>query len=77
MTIEETKQQIESCPSEFFWIINIEKIRLTESDNKAGIGVVNYFNREIEKGNLGMIVADEIHKCKSVTSNQRTRFISI
>ena len=23
LTIEETKQQIESCPEEFFWIINI------------------------------------------------------
>lgn len=63
MTVEETKQQIESCPDQFFWIINIEKIRLTDADNKAKTGIVNYFNREIEKGNLGMVVVDEIHKC--------------
>ena len=55
MTIEETKQQIESCPPEFFWVINIEKIRLTDSENKAGTGIVNYFNREIEKGNLAIL----------------------
>lgn len=70
MTIEETKQQIESCPSEFFWVINIEKMRLTDSENKAGTGIVNYFNREIEKGNLGMVVVDEIHKCKNPQSQQ-------
>ena len=70
MTIEETKQQIESCPSEFFWVINIEKIRLTDSENKAGTGIVNYFNREIEKGNLGMVVVDELHKCKNPQSQQ-------
>lgn len=70
MTIEETKQQIESCPKEFFWVINIEKMRLTDAENKAGIGIVNYFNREIEKGNLGMVVVDEIHKCKNPQSQQ-------
>ena len=70
MTIEETKQQIESCPPEFFWVINIEKIRLTDSENKAGTGIVNYFNREIEKGNLGMVVVDELHKCKNPQSQQ-------
>ena len=70
MTIEETKQQIESCPKEFFWIINIEKMRLTDAENKAGTGIVNYFNREIEKGNLGMVVVDEIHKCKNPQSQQ-------
>lgn len=70
MTIEETKQQIESCPKEFFWVINIEKMRLTDAENKAGTGIVNYFNREIEKGNLGMVVVDEIHKCKNPQSQQ-------
>lgn len=70
MTIEETKQQIENCPPEFFWIINIEKIRLSDEDKKAGTGIVNYFNKQIELGNLGMVVVDEIHKCKNPQSQQ-------
>ena len=70
MTVEETKQQIESCPDQFFWIINIEKIRLTDADNKAKTGIVNYFNRLIDSGDLGMVVVDEIHKCKNSQSQQ-------
>ena len=70
MTVEETKQQIESCPDQFFWIINIEKIRLTDADNKAKTGIVNYFNRLIDNGDLGMVVVDEIHKCKNSQSQQ-------
>ena len=70
MTVEETKEQIDSCPEEFFWIINIEKIRLSDSDNKAGVGVVNHLNHQIENGNLGMVVVDEIHKCKNSESQQ-------
>ena len=70
MTIEETKQQIESCPPEFFWIINIEKIRLSDEDKKNKTGIVNYFNEQIELGNLGMVVCDEIHKCKNSQSQQ-------
>ncbi len=74
MTVEETKEQIDNCPEEFFWIINIEKIRLSDSDNKAGTGVVNHLNEQIEKGNLGMVVVDEIHKCKNSESQQRKGF---
>lgn len=70
MTVEETKEQIESCPDQFFWIINIEKIRLTDADNKAQTGIVNYFNRLIDNGDLGMVVVDEIHKCKNSQSQQ-------
>lgn len=70
MTVEETKQQIESCPDQFFWIINIEKIRLTDADNKAKTGIVNYFNKLIDNGDLGMVVVDEIHKCKNSQSQQ-------
>lgn len=63
MTIEETKLQIDSCPAEFFWVINIEKIRLSEADEQTGDGVVAHFNKQVELGNLGMVVVDEIHKC--------------
>lgn len=34
ITVEETKQQIEAGPEEFFWVINVEKIRLSEDDKK-------------------------------------------
>ncbi len=70
MSIEETKQQIDSCPNEFFWIINIEKIRLSDTDDKAKTGIVNHFNEQIELGNLGMVVCDEIHKCRNAQSQQ-------
>lgn len=70
MTIDETKQQIKECPDEFFWIINIEKIRLSDEDKKNKTGIVNYFNEQIELGNLGMVVCDEIHKCKNSQSQQ-------
>lgn len=62
-TVEETKEQIRNCPSEFFWIINIEKIRLSDADDKAKTGIVNILNEHIDNGNLGMVVVDEIHKC--------------
>ena len=31
-------------------------------------------NEQIEKGNLGMVVVDEIHKCKNSESQQRKGF---
>lgn len=68
ISVEDTKLQIENCPKEFFWIINIERIRLSSEDKKNKTGVVNYLNKQIELGNLGMIVVDEIHKAKSLTS---------
>lgn len=70
MTIEETKLQIDSCPAEFFWVINIEKIRLNDEDEQTGNSVVAHFNKQIELGNLGMIVVDEIHKSKNPNSQQ-------
>lgn len=70
ITVEETKQQIDSCPEEFFWIINVERVRLTKEDKKTENGIVHHFNKQIEQGNLGMIAVDEIHKCKNLQSGQ-------
>ena len=70
VTVEETKEQIDSCPKEFFWILNIERIRLTSEDKKSKTGIVHHLNKLIESGELGMIVIDEIHKSKSITSAQ-------
>ena len=70
ITVEETKVQIDNCPEEFFWIINIEKMRLSTNDKKAKTGISHHLNTQIEKGNLGMIAIDEIHKSKTMTSSQ-------
>ena len=68
-TVEEMKQQIDNVPEEFFWVMNIERIRLNDEDKKAKDGVVHHFNKLIEVGELGMIVIDEVHKSKSITSS--------
>ena len=76
-TVEETKEQIRNCPSEFFWIINIEKIRLSDVDDKAKTGIVNILNEHIDNGNLGMVVVDEIHKTKNSQSQQGKGLMTI
>lgn len=77
MTIAETKQQIEGCPNEFFWVINIEKMRMSDEDKKNKTGIVHYLNRLIDSGELGMVVVDEIHKIKSTTSSQSKGLLAI
>lgn len=69
ITVEETKAQIDSCPEEFFWILNIERIRLSAEDKKNKTGVVHHLNKFIESGELGMVAIDEIHKSKTITSS--------
>lgn len=70
ITVEETKQQIDSCPEEFFWIINIERMRLSKEDKKEHTSITHHLNKQIEKGNLGMIAIDETHRIKNIQSSQ-------
>ena len=63
ITVEETKTQIDNIPEQFFWIINIERIRINGKDD-----IVDHFNKLINDGTLGMVVIDEVHRCKSSTS---------
>lgn len=70
ISLEETKQQIDSCPDEFFWIINIERVRLSSKDKSSKDGIVHHLNKQIESGQLGMIAIDEIHKCKDLSTSQ-------
>lgn len=70
MSIQDTKKQIEDCPEEFFWIINIEKMRATNSEIKQGTSIINYLNDQIRSKNLGFLIADEIHKVKNLNSSQ-------
>ena len=77
ITVEETKQQIDSCPEQFFWIINIERIRLNKGDEKNKTGIVHHLNKQIEQNNLGMIAIDECHKVKSITSSQSKGILTL
>lgn len=70
VTVEETKAQIDSCPEEFFWIINIERMRLNSEDKKSKDGIVHHLNAQILNKNLGMLIVDEAHKVKNLQSSQ-------
>lgn len=67
ITVAETKQQIDNIPEEFFWIINIEKMRASKTDTDS---IPDRLNQLILKKELGMIVIDEIHKIKNSESYQ-------
>lgn len=77
ITVEETKQQIANCPEEFFWIINIERMRASKADLKSGDTIIDYLNKQIEKGNLGMMILDEAHKIKNLQSSQANGIMSL
>lgn len=68
-TVEEMKAQIDAIPEEFFWVMNMERIRLNSADAKSETGVVHHLNKLIASGELGMVAIDEIHKIKSITSS--------
>lgn len=70
MSINDTKAQIKDCPEEFFWIINVEKIRASKDEEKAGDTIVDAFNTHIKNGDLGMIIIDEIHMCRNPKAQQ-------
>lgn len=77
ISVEETKEQIDNCPEEFFWIINIEKMRLSKEDKKNKDAIVHHLNMQASKGNLGMVIIDEIHKCKSLQSSQSEGLLAL
>ena len=70
MTIEETKEQIKNCPDEFFWIINVEKIRASKEEVALGNTIIDALNTHIENGDLGMVIIDEIHMCRNPKAQQ-------
>lgn len=70
LTVEQTKEQVRSCPKEFFWIINIERMRLNKEEAKNKTSMSDVFNEQIAKGELGMVIIDEVHKCKNIDSAQ-------
>lgn len=77
ISVNETKQQIADCPEEFFWIINIEKMRASNSDLKKGDTIIDYLNDQIKQGNLGMLIVDEVHKIKNLNSSQANGIMNL
>lgn len=63
-------EDLKSCPNEFFWITNIETLRCTKDGRFYKSEVVDRLNLYITNGDLGMVIVDEIHKCKNPTSAQ-------
>lgn len=57
-------------PTEFFWITNIESLRVKKEGRFYKSELVDLINKYIKSGEIGMVVADEIHKCKNSTSAQ-------
>lgn len=64
-------------PPEFFWITNIESLRTKKENRFYKSEVVDLINGYISKGELGMIIVDEIHKCKNSTSAQGRGLLKI
>lgn len=75
MSVEDTKKQIEQEPEEFFWIINIEKMRYDSKDK--GNNIVDYLNKHIENNKLGLVVIDEVHKIKNANSSQAKGILAL
>lgn len=63
-------EHLSQKPDEFFWITNIESLRVKKEGRFYKSEMVNILNGYIASGELGLIVVDEIHKCKNSTSAQ-------
>lgn len=61
---------IASCPKEFFWITNIETLRMHKEGRFYKSEIVEFINAHIANGDLSLIVVDEAHKAKNPTSAQ-------
>lgn len=58
-------------PEEFFWITNIESLRVKkDARSHYSSEFVDIINKYINSGEIGLIIVDEIHKCKNSTSAQ-------
>ncbi len=77
MSINETKEQIKDKPEEFFWIINIEKLRASKEEEKLKDTIVDALNTHIENGDLGLIIIDEIHMCRNSKAQQSKMLIKL
>lgn len=77
ITIQQTIEQIDTCPEQFFWIINIEKMRCTNKEYKEGNTIIHALNKQIQQQNLGMLIVDECHKIKNIQSAQAQGLLNL
>lgn len=70
-------EDLDNLPNCMFLICNIEKLRSGRRPTRRGqrksiseFPVVEKIQKLIDAGEIGMVVVDEIHKCKSPTSQQ-------
>lgn len=62
-------EDLQSIPEEYFWIINIEALR----DEK----ILKELQKLCKKGEINMIVAEEVHKMKNPTCHQSKAFLKL
>lgn len=70
-------EHLEQKPEEFFWITNIESLRVKKEGRFYKSPIIDLINDYIKKGELGLIIVDEIHKCKNSTSAQGRGLLKI
>ena len=61
---------LKSLPPETFWITNIETLRMKKEGRFYKSEVIDILNEYIARGELSLIVVDEVHKAKNPTSAQ-------
>ena len=76
-TMKDVVYDLRNLPPEFFYIINIEKLRGLHQKRKRGqrksiseFPVAELIQSLIDKGEIGLVAVDEIHKVKSPTAIQ-------
>lgn len=84
-------EHLRSIPEEFFWITNIETLRMEKVETEASkkrndpnnktykyvSELVDLINHFISTGELSLIVVDEIHRAKNPTSGQGRGLLSL
>lgn len=76
-TMKDRLDDLGFIPGEFFWITNIETLRMKKEGRFYKSIFVDTINQLIEQGEIGLVIADEIHKCKNSTSGQGRGLLGI
>lgn len=71
-TGEERYKQFENLPDNFFIICNIETLRL-----KTKNPIINIIKKQVDSGNIEMIVGDEFHKLKDPTTQSAKALLKL
>lgn len=69
---EERYAQFEHLPDNFFLICNIETLRL-----KTKKPIIDLIKQKVDSGEIGMIIFDEIHKCRDPQAQQTKALLKL